>query len=227
MMGAYYRDLETISLEELQQVLETGRLLPSERILREDVPGRIGALASKGIQNLKDLHDALRTKKRLQQFAQQSGLPTEYLTVLRRRAGSYTPRPVPLKKLPGIEAEHIEQLVASGIKDTKQLWERAAGLQDRTELAKEAGVPGEVLLELVKLSDVARAPWVGPAFARLLVDSGVDTIAKLSQQSADGLREQLIATNAETQVYRAPVPGGEDMAHWLDLVRQLPVALEE
>jgi hypothetical protein len=60
-----------------------------------------------------------------------------------------------------------------------------------------------------------------------LVEAGVDTIAKLSQQSPDALREQLLAANSERELYKAPIPGREDMANWLEMVRQLPVALEE
>jgi hypothetical protein len=32
-------------------------------------------------------------------------------------------------------------------------------------------VPGDRLLELVKLSDLARAGWVGPIFARLIYEA--------------------------------------------------------
>jgi len=227
MSSAYYRDLESISLASFRHSLETGRLLPSEGVLREELAERFAVLRSLGIENLHDLSEALRTKKRLQQFAQQSGLPAEYLTVLRRRAGTYTPRPVPLAKMPGVADGHIEKLAALGIKDSRQLWERATQRPARAELSQQAAVPEEVLLELLKLSDLVRAPWVGPAFARLLYESGLDTIAKLSAQAPEALREQLVATNRRANVYKAPIPGNEDMASWLEMVRQLPKVLEE
>ena len=148
------------------------------------------------------------TKKKLERFSQESGLPKEYLTILRRRAGSYTPRSIPLKKLPGIDPEHVERLAAVGIKDTKQLFDRAKHKQERAELSRLADVPDDAMLELVKLSDLARPPYAGPVFARLLYETGVDTTAKLSKQSPEALREILIATNTEKQIYRAPIPGG-------------------
>ena len=75
-----------------------------------------------------------------------------------------------------------------GIKDTKQLYERARSAEDRAELSTLAHVPDDAMLELVKLSDLARPPYVGPVFARLLYETGVDTIAKLSKQSPERFR---------------------------------------
>jgi hypothetical protein len=215
-------DLEQFSLAQLRDILETGRLLPSESVLKEDLPERFAALESMGIKNLKDLTGASSTKKKLERFSQESGLPKEYLTVLRRRAGSYTPRPIPLKKLPGIDPEHVERLATLGIKDTKQLYERATTKQDRAELSKMADVPDDAMLELVKLSDLARPPYVGPVFARLMYETGIDTIAEVSQQSPEALYEILTVTNNEKQIYKAPIPGGEDLASWLETVRLLP-----
>ena len=226
MESQYHIDLEQFSLEEFKHVLETGRLLPSESILREGIPERFAALESMGIRNLQDLNSALGTKKKLERFSNESGLPKDYLTILRRRAGSYTPRPIALKKLPEIDPEHVARLAALGIKDTKQLFDRAKNKQDRAELSELADVPDGAMLELVKLSDLARPPYVGPVFARLLYETGVDTIAKVSKQSPDAFRQLLLATNDEKKIYKAPIPGGEDLASWLETVRQLPQAIE-
>ena len=226
MKSQYYIDLEQFSLKEFKHVLETGRLLPSESVLKEEISERFAALESMGIKSLKDLTAALSTKKKLERFSKESGLPRDYLTILRRRAGSYTPRPMPLKKLPGIDSEHVERLAALGIKDTKQLFDRAKSKEDRAELSELADVPDDAVLELVKLSDLARPPYVGPVFARLLYETGVDTIARLSEQPPEAFREILIATNAEKEIYRAPIPGDEDLASWLETVRQLPQAIE-
>lgn len=226
MATRYYVDLEQFSLGEFRRILETGRLLPSEAILRDEIPERFKVLASMGIGNLRDLTGALRTKKKLAQFALESGLPRDYLTVLRRRAGSYAPRPIPLKKLIGIDPEIIERLATVGIKDTLQLFERAKSTRDRDELAAIARVPNEVMLELVKLADLARPPYVGPAFARLLYESGIDTIARLAIQKPEPLHALLVATKGETGTYRAGIPGVEDMAFWLAAVRRLPRVVE-
>lgn len=226
MSSDYYMDLEQFGLEEYRQILETGRLIPSEAILRDQLSQRFAALGSMGVQNLEDLLAALETKKKLERFAQESGIPKDYLTVLRRRAGSYAPRPIPLKKLVGVDAGAIERLAARGVKDTLQLFERAKSKEARQALARDAEVPKDAMLELVKLSDLMRAPYVGPAFARLLYESGIDTVEKLARQEPQKLYDQLVATKARTGVYRAPIPGVEDTATWLEPVRRLPQVVE-
>ena len=226
MASQYHIDLEGFSLERYKGILRTGRLLPSERILGERIPERFAILESMGIGNLKNLIGALSSKKKQERFSQESGLPQDYLTVLRRRAGSYTPRPIPLKKLLGIDPRHTERLAALGIKDTKQLFDRGSCKQDRAELAELANVPEAVMLELVKLSDLARPPYVGPVFARLLYETGLDTIAALSKQRAEALRERLLATNQEKRIYRAAIPSVEDFTSWLQAVRELPQVVE-
>lgn len=226
MAGQYHTDLRRFSLERYKRILQTGPLLPSESVLGEEIPERFAVLESMGIGNLKDLTDALSTKKKRERFSQESGLPQDYLTVLRRRAGSYTPRPIPLRKLLGIDPAYIERLAAAGIKDTKQLFEQAQLRQDRTELSGRADVPEDVMLELVKLSDLARPPYVGPVYARLLYETGLDTIAVLSTQQPEALRERLLATKQEKGIYKAAIPSVEDFRSWLEIVRALPQAIE-
>jgi hypothetical protein len=179
-----------------------------------------------GIENLEDLRNALRTKKRLEKFSLDSGLPQDYLTVLRRRAGSYAPQPIPLREFLGTDPVDVARLETVGIKHTLQLFLQATGRQDREELSRVTGVPIEKILRLTKLSDLSRAPYVGPAFAQLLYEAGLDTIAVLSAQKPDQLREKLVTTSTETGTYRAPIPSVHDFTSWLEAVGALPQVLE-
>ena len=221
-MGSdYHMDLTQFSLTRLRQMLEGGNLLPSEQLLGEDMAGRFERLASLGIANLQDLADRLGTKKKLVRFAEVSGLPEDYLVILRRRVGTYTPKPVALIKFPGIDATHVERLAAVGIKHSKHLFERARSKEDRAELAVQAGVPEEALLELVKLSDLVRASYVGPVYARLLYEAGVDTLAKLAESEGESLLARMIAVNEEKRITKAAMPD-EDLGPWLETVKLIP-----
>ena len=71
--------------------METGEVLPDRKILQEKIPERFTIWGPMGIKNLKDLIDALKTKAKIDTFAQKSGLPQDYLVVLRREANSYIP----------------------------------------------------------------------------------------------------------------------------------------
>jgi len=227
MANQYHMDLGQFSLEQLRHTVESGDLIPSEKILEEKIPERFAILESMGIRNLKDLTGALSTKRKIERFSQESGLPQDYLTILRRRAGIYTPRPKPLKRMPGIAPEYIERLAAVGIKDTKQLFERAKSKQDRAELSRQANVPDDVLLELTKLSDLARAPYVGPVYARIFYEAGADTLEKLAGSPPAELLARLHAVNDEQKLTKAALPTSvAEMESFLEIVKMIPKAIE-
>ena len=226
MSGQYHVDLEQFSIKEFQHILETGRLLPSERVLGEKTCERFAILAAMGITNLQGLAHRLKSKKKLEQFAQESGIPQDYLTILRRRIGVYVPKPVPLIKFPGVDPEHVERLAAVGIKQTEQLFERAQSAQDRAALSDLTGVPDDALLELVKLSDLSRASYVGPTFARVIYEAGADTIGKLADCSPEELCANLRAVNEEQGLTKAAMPSVEDITACVEIWKKLPRVIE-
>lgn len=205
MTKQYQLDLEGFSLERFKRILESSELLPGRQILKEDLSERFEILESMGITDLKALMEPLKTKKRLQSFSQQSGLPEEYLVVLRREVNSYLPKPVNLGDIPGLDPEHVERLKAAGIKHTKHLFERAGSESERVELSRLAEVPGENLLEMVRLSDLARIGGVGPVFARILYEAGVDSPEALLNHSPEALLAKLRAVNEERGYTRSKI----------------------
>jgi len=226
MDSQYHMELSQFSLQQLRHIVESGDLLPSEQILREEVHQRFAILESMGIRSLKDLMGALSTKRKLERFALESGLPPKYLTILRRRTGLYTPRPAPLKKLPRIAPQYVERLAMVGVKDTRQLFERGKTAQDRAALATEAGVPERVVLELVKLSDLVRAPFVGPVYARWFYEAGADTLEKLAASQAGDLCERMRQVNEDQELTRVQVPAADEMASFLEFIQRIPLAIE-
>ena len=225
MAEQYHVDLEQFSLERFRHILETGKVLPSRKILKEKIPERFAILESMGIRNLKELIGALSTKKKVERFSQESGLPQDYLNMLKRQTRIYTPNPVSLKDIPGIAPEYIERLAAVGIKHTKHLFERAKLKRERAELSRLVDVPGDVLLELVKMSDLARAGWVGPIFARLIYEAGADTLEELSKRSPEELFERLRAVNDEQKLTKGSF-SVEDIASCIKIAKELPKVIE-
>ncbi len=225
MADQYHIDLEKFSLEKFRHVLETSELLPGRKVLKENISERFEILESMGIRNLKELIDVLKTKKRMERFAQESGLPKDYLVILRREANSYIPKPFNLEKIPEVNPEHIARLAAVGIKHTKHLFERARSRSDRAELSRLADVPSGDLLELVKMSDLARIGGVGPVFARLLYEVGADTLEEFLKRSPDELFERLHAINKEKR-YTRIMPSLKDIRHCIGTARELPKVIE-
>lgn len=154
--SGYYPDLKAFSLEKLKGKLQNIRLLPSQQILRENLKERFTCLEKNGISNLHQLQNALKTKSDVKSFAEKTGLPVNYLTILRREVNSYEPKPINLEDFPGINPEVILKLDQIGIKNTKQLFPYVLTRKSRSEFAEKNHIKVEDILELTKLSDMAR-----------------------------------------------------------------------
>lgn len=154
--SGYYPDLKAFSLEKLKGKLQNIRLLPSQQILRENLKERFTCLEKNGIKNLQQLQEALKKKSDVESFAQQTGLPVNYLTILRREVNSYKPKPINLKDFPGVNPEVIHKLDQIGIKNTKQLFLHVLTPKSRSVFAEQNHIRGEDVLELTKLTDMAR-----------------------------------------------------------------------
>jgi hypothetical protein len=225
MTDPYYIDLEGFSLERLRRIFETQEVLPARQVLKEDIAGRFGVLAAHGIQSLGDVVAALKTKARIEAFAEQSGLPRDYLVILGREARSYLPKLVYLRDILGVDPEHVEALSAVGIRHSKHLFERGRTAADREALSEETGVPPEDLLELVKLSDLARVRGMGPAFVRLFYEGGADTIETLARWNPEALWEALHNLNRERGI-TSVVPPLKDLVQYVEMAQDLPKMIE-
>ena len=184
-MGAQYQiDLKEYSLVKFKRSLERRHVVPSRKILQEDLDSRFAALERMGINSLKDLVDALKTKPKIEAFAQASGLPAEYLTLLGREARSYLAKPLRLDKLPGLDTKRLEKLADLGIQNSKQFFLRAQGSDQRKKLARESGLVIEDLNEVFALCDLSRIYGVGPVFARMIYDLGICSVGDFLEHSA-------------------------------------------
>ena len=163
---------------------------------------------------------ALRSKTKRETFSQESGLSVDYLVILRREVNSYVSKPFNLEKIPGVNPEYVETLAAVGVKHTKHLFKRAMSQTDRAALAEQASVPGDALLELVKLSDLARIVGVGPVSVRFLYDIGLETPETFLTHSVDELLEKVRAVEEGASLTM------KDIEYCLETARHLPKAVE-
>jgi hypothetical protein len=191
MSDSYHLDLQHIPLEKYKQTLKAAELIPSRRALKEQIDDRFSRLRVQGIANLAEFLDAAKITAKVAELAGKTGIPVEYLTLLRREVNALLPNPKNLKDFPGGEGSIVEKLAARGIKNTKQLFESALTGRQRADLAREAGIDPEKLLELVKLSDLSRIYGVGPVFARLLYDVGFDSVGAIARADSPQLFDKL------------------------------------
>ena len=185
MKPSYHIDPLKYSLEKFKEDLLSRNLIPSREPLKTGLDINFSIFESLGWKNLKDFRTALKDKKAIDTLSAEIGVDKDYLTLLRREVYSYFPNPVSLEKFKDFSPDHILQLKNKGINHSKHLFEILNSEDTLKDLANDTGIPEVILQELGCLSDLVRAYGVGPAFARILFDTGIKSIADLSKYSAE------------------------------------------
>lgn len=216
MKAQYHIDLEKYSLQKFKCNLESRDMIPSRVSLKVDLDEGFRILENAGITNLKELSAVLKTKSKIEAFSKETGLSIQYLTLLNREAKSYLPNPIRLDKFPGISSTTIEKLAAVDIKNTRHLFNVAQGKTGREELAHKTEIPIVLLDELFGLSDLSRVYGVGPVFARMIFDLGIQSLRDFIQYSAEEFIEIY-----ETQTQKKADFGVNEIEFSLVLAREL------
>jgi hypothetical protein len=209
MENTYHIDLESYSLEQFKQDLESREVTKSRVPLKEDIPQNFAQIEAQGIENLQQLSDALKSKSKLADFSRASGLPQDYLVLLKREVGSYTPKPFNLSKVPATDPEVVDKLEAIGIKNTKHLFDRGQTRLGRVELGEQAGLAEGEVLQMVRIADLARIWGVGPYFTRILYEAGYDSVKAVAQADLDEMYLEVNRVNKEQGITPIMASKGE------------------
>jgi predicted flap endonuclease-1-like 5' DNA nuclease len=202
---AYHLDAEKISLDDLRKRIETTDLVPSRTSLLDGLRLKMKALEKQGIVTLAQLRNELKTAKRLESLAKATGIETQYLTLLRREIEGWFPKPFPLKAFDGLPKSEIAKLVRHDIRDSAALYEATDSKSKRTALANAADVDIAALETLAQLVDLTRVQWISPTAARMLLEAGCNSAAKLAKMDADELCEALARVNAENKFFKGKI----------------------
>lgn len=185
MDATYHIDLDSFSLERFEASLASRELIPSRQLLKEKLRRRFKILETHGITTLGELIRALKTKPLIEAFAKKTGLEVNYLTVLKREASSYLPNPVKLDKFPGIDRHVVAGMEQAGIRNTKHLFEKTLTPKAKRQLLEQSKISAKDLDELIALSDLSRLYGVGPVFARILYDIGIESVHAFVSHNAE------------------------------------------
>ena len=99
-------------------------------------------------------------------------------------------------------------------------------MQGRHEFARQNEIAYQDILEMTKLTDVARLKWVGPKLARLLLESGYDTVEKVANSDYEELFFALNQVNEEGGIYRGKF-GIDDIKLWVTgVIQDVPQVIE-
>jgi hypothetical protein len=134
-------------------------------------------------------------------------------------------KPAALKDFPGVDPAHLAALAAAGIRHAEHMMAAGQTPTHRQALADKTGVPLGAILEFVKLSDLSRLRGVRAIRARLYVDAGIDTVARMAEQEPEALRQRIIEFVARAGFEGVPTLPAEARAT-VEEARQLPQRIE-
>jgi hypothetical protein len=175
----YSTNLERISLDEFQEILSSIELLPGRRILLNGLANLVENLKQREICHLGALQKLLKDKKRYPKLADELSVTPDYLTVLNREINSYIAKPIPLSKLEIFSEQELTRLAEAGLKTTLGLYERASTASERFALAERLSIHPEQIITALEMSDLLRITGVGPVYARILHEMGIENVSML------------------------------------------------
>ena len=224
-MNKYHISLKEVSLEEYQKILKSKKLLPGRRILEKNISENFETMHKIGIKNLEELLEQLKNKKKIENFKDKTGIPENYLLILKREIKSYLPNPVSLAKFPGINQGYVDQLADMQIKTSKQIINQVTNQKELFNLSIRSSIPLNDLLEMFWLSDLVRISGVGPIFARMMLDNGTNTTEKVANYNPKHLFEELKLLNEKRNYTKAKFTE-DDFFYCINFAKKLPKIFE-
>jgi predicted flap endonuclease-1-like 5' DNA nuclease len=130
-----------------------------------------------------------------------------------------------LKDFLGVNPQHAQALKAEGVITAEQMLDLGKTREGRERLARKTGVPLDSVMELVKLSNLARIIGLKKKRARLFFDAGLDTMDKIAEWDPEEMRQTLIEFVDPTEFDGTPSTPSE-AAFTVKLAKYLPRIVE-
>lgn len=132
---------------------------------------------------------------------------------------------VSIEKLEGIGPVYAKKLAYAGIRTSKDLLEAGRTRSNREGLARKLDISYKLVLRWVNLADLIRIKGVSEEYSNLLEESGVDTVAELSNRKPESLHTAVLEVNKKKKlVRRAPSLGV--VRRWIEHAKRLPRVIE-
>ena len=212
-------------------------MLPSRVELHREMDTRLVLLQKAGLSSLGDLIERLASPSKREALSSGTGLPVDYLVLLKREAGSYLARPFRLSDFPGIPFEYTEVLKSRGLKNTRDFFEKVQTGEQKARVSKETGIPLERLWELHALCDLSRITGVvnfvasrtasmGGVFARVVYEAGIRSCREFAWTDAP-VHYKLYRKMMEKRGYATGHFSEEDIRYCIDYAKVLAEADNE
>ncbi len=130
-----------------------------------------------------------------------------------------------LKDFLRIDVSDVERLEALGIRDADKMLESGRTEPLRRSLVRQAGVSYDVIVQLVKISDLSRIFGVKGVRARFYLDSGVDTMNKMAEMDPGKLMKVTSKFIKQTRFQGIP-PTPKEAQYTIEAAKKLPKSVE-
>jgi hypothetical protein len=200
----YNLDLDYLTVQDYKELLKRQNLLPGRKILLQDIDKNFALLENHGIHTLLKLRKFLSTPQKIASFSVDSGIPEDYLIILKRETGTLEQKPVPIASFPGINNSVISELNESGIKTSKDYFENNQATSN----------------ELFCLCDLVRINGIGSVAAKAFYEAGYKSVSDIACADAVVMLKKISEINEFKQYYKAKL-GIKDMQFCIDFASLL------
>jgi predicted flap endonuclease-1-like 5' DNA nuclease len=128
---------------------------------------------------------------------------------------------VKIIEIEGIGEAFAERLRECGIDTIDDLLLKATSQDGVEQIAGQAGIRRELILQWVTQADLFRIKGVGGQYAGLLENAGVDSVAELAQRNAENLVQTMAEVNVRHRLVRR-LPAESLVGDWILQAQSLP-----
>jgi hypothetical protein len=221
----YYIDLKRIELASYREKLKNGDLLPSRRLLKDNIDEKFKDFDLLGIKNLGELKSTLGNKKKFAELMQNPVFDKNYLRVLLREINSILPSPNKLRDFPCIKSETVTKLENAGINNTFKLFDHIKNKSGREKLQKATGIEMTEIMLLSSLTDLSRIKWGSAVFVSMIYDIGIYSVQKLKSTDYNFLYEQVRNLNNERHYFKGNI-GKHDIKLFVEAAKDANLEVE-
>lgn len=200
----YNLNLSSLLIQDYKEFLKNQNLLPSRRILWQDIDENFALFENYEIRTVEDLKKVLSTPQKMASLATHSGLTDNYLVILKREIGSLEQKPVPITNFPDMNVSLIATLNNDGIKTSKDYFESGRSESD----------------ELLCLCDLVRINGVGAIAAKAFYEAGYRSVSDVAHADAAVMLDKVSNVNKAKLYYKANL-GTRDMQFCIDFAKLL------
>ena len=214
----YNIDLNKIDVQEYKEFLKNQYLIPSRKILHENIDANFEIFEKSGLKNLTDLKQAISSTAKIIQLSNETKISPDYLNMLRRELGTFDKKGIPFNEFPNVDDKIISKLNQKNIKNTKDFYEYYFKINNEKQISAELNISIEIVKCLISLATLVRINGIAALAATTFYEAGYKNINDIISSTKEEMLEKIIKINNDKKYYKAKL-GLKDMQFVIDFAK--------